>query len=163
MEPSEPDHYVKGIHSVFKIKIDNIEQVKKRTGQSIYKKEFSPFPGFVFQIKLLNIDSNKFSVSLKNCGKTSVQMKSFPKKTPGSYGYSEPESELLLLPGNSVEMKTDQEFRNFQSYYTSGFKHEFAVECSADFILPKFSKNIFYSYSRNGRNRNILLNLERVG
>ncbi len=73
MEQSEPDHYVKWIHSVFKIKIDNIEKAKKRIGQSIYKKEFSPFPGFVFQIKLLNIDSNKFSVSLKNCGKTSVQ------------------------------------------------------------------------------------------
>jgi len=144
MEPSEPDHYVKRIHSVFKIKIDNIEKAKKRIGQSIYKKKFSPFPGLVFQIKLRNIDSIRFSVFLKNCGKTSFQMKSFHKKKPGpSYGYSQPESEVLLLPGNSVEMKTDQEFRNFQSYYTSGFKHEFVFECSADFILPKFSKNIF--------------------
>jgi hypothetical protein len=145
MEPSEPDHYVKGIHSVFKIKIDNIEKAKKRIGQSIYKKKFSPFPGLVFQIKLRNIDSIRFSVFLKNCGKTSFQMKSFHKKKPGpSYGYSQPESEVLLLPGNSLEMKF-QEFLNYYTqYYTSGFKQEFVFECSAEFILPKFGKNIFY-------------------
>jgi hypothetical protein len=142
---SEPEHYVESIHSVFKIKIDNIEQAKKQIGKSIYKKEFTPSPGFVYQIKLRNIDSNKFSVSLKNCGKTSVQVKNFTMNNLRSYNYTE--SKLLLLPGNSVEMKK-QEFRSFLSYNASRYKNEFVFGCSADiiqFILTKFSKHILYS------------------
>jgi hypothetical protein len=149
-----PDHYVESIRSVFTIRIDELEQAKKLIGKSIYKKVFSPFPGFAFQIKLHNIDSVKFSVSLKNCGKTSVTIKKFNGRNIGSSrGYNDTETKMLVLPGSSIFLKTDEELCKFHLFKRG--KKPFVLQCSVEFILPKFSKNNFYF----GPGGNIILNL----
>jgi hypothetical protein len=152
---SGPDHHVESIRSVFKIKIDDLEQAREQIGKSIYKKEFAPFPGFIFQIKLRNIDSMKFSVSLKNCGKTRVHIRKFIGKNLGFSrshdcgecdDYSDREAALVLLPGALVELQKRTELCQFESFaIRNRMKLQFVFECSVEFVLPKFSKKFFIS------------------
>ena len=47
---------------------------KKGIGESVYGKMFSPAPGYLFQLKIFNVDSVKFAVYLKNCGEDDVDI-----------------------------------------------------------------------------------------
>ena len=47
---------------------------KKGIGESVYGKMFSPAPGYLFQLKIFNVDSAKFAVYLKNCGEDDVHI-----------------------------------------------------------------------------------------
>jgi hypothetical protein len=147
VDKSVPDHYIESFCSVFTVKIDDVEQAKKLAGKWIYKREYSPFPRFKFQIKLFNVNSETFYVALKNCGKTTLLVKNFsPKvsKTSGyvSYGLSDSDSIFSLQPNSSVEMRAS-EFMEFKKFSNASGHLNF--ECSVEFVIPKYG-NIIYSW-----------------
>lgn len=85
---------------------------KKGIGESVYGKRFSPAPGYLFQLKILNMDGVKFAVYLKNCGENEVHIVEYKIHLPNQSRYfTKRESHFDLKSQASVAL-TGFAFKN---------------------------------------------------
>lgn len=76
------DTFVASFHHSHKFQIDiDGKSHNQRRGESVFGERFSPLPGYLFQLKILNLDSERFCVYLINCGEKRVTISKFKVKS----------------------------------------------------------------------------------
>ncbi len=107
-------------------------------GDFVDVEKFSPVPGSLFQLRILTKGNSKFSFSLKNCGKGSVNIINFQVSSCRTGGMVERKNFTLLLDGEmvlpdlSIHIYEDVIFYTFQCNLEiegSQFKDSILILC----------------------------------
>ena len=85
--------------------------IKEGQGEAVYGEKFSPLPGYLFQLRILNLDTERFCVYLINCGEEEVEISTFKVKS-ASFNIEAEKNNFSLLPGGSMAV-TDLSFYSF--------------------------------------------------
>jgi hypothetical protein len=78
-------------------------------------------PGYLFQLRILNLDTKRFCVYLINCGEEEVKISKFRVESVNSNNKAE-EKNFSLLPGESRPV-SDFLFSNFRWNYKEFYCH----------------------------------------
>ncbi len=94
---------------------------KEGSGESVFGEKFSPLPGYLFQLRILNLDTKRFCVYLINRGKEEVKISKFRVKSVYRNIEAE-ENNFSLLPGGTMPV-SDFLFSNFLRTYKECYCH----------------------------------------
>ena len=120
----------------FEVDVARQSNLKNR-GAFVDGEKFSPVSGLVFQLRILNRDDSRLSISVKNCGIGSVKILTFEVKCDPCPFIAKAERNNFTLLADGVMVLPDLFFGDFYAHTFDGSVAYKDFRCTMEIEAPE--------------------------